>query len=106
MLRPKKRRPLPGPEYRYDAYGRVVKRKRGAYGPKRFQGGKHVTADLAGNNWGFIYFDIPSEGAITNCITMAHVLKAKALADASGNPKVWKAEEHSQDFLKSLIPQR
>jgi hypothetical protein len=30
----------------------------------------------------------------------------KQAADESGNPKVWTAAEHSQDFLRSLIPPR
>lgn len=30
----------------------------------------------------------------------------KAEADASGNPKVYRAGECSQEFLKSLIPER
>ena len=30
--------------------------------------------------------------------------KLKAEADASGNPKIYRAGECSQDFLKSLIP--
>lgn len=30
----------------------------------------------------------------------------KKAADESGNPKVWTAQECSQDFLKSLIPPR
>jgi len=33
-----------------------------------------------------------------------HELKKEA--DASGNPKVWTAEEYSQKFLESLIGQR
>jgi len=28
----------------------------------------------------------------------------KQAADESGNPKVWTAKEHSQDFLRTLIP--
>jgi hypothetical protein len=30
--------------------------------------------------------------------------RLKKAADESGNPKVWTAEECSQDFLRSLIP--
>lgn len=30
--------------------------------------------------------------------------KLKIAADESGNPKVWKTGEYSQEFLKSLIP--
>ena len=30
----------------------------------------------------------------------------KAAADASGNPKVWRAETHSQEELRKLIPMR
>ncbi len=104
MSHPKKRKPLPGPEYRYDNYGRVVKRKRGAYGSKRFHTGMDITADLAGNNRDFIYFDIPCKGAVTNCVTLAHIRKAKALADKSGNPKIWTADKYDQAFLQGLIP--
>jgi uncharacterized membrane protein YvbJ len=32
--------------------------------------------------------------------------RLKAAADASGNSKIWTAGEFSQDFLRSLIPQR
>jgi hypothetical protein len=30
----------------------------------------------------------------------------KEEADASGNPKVWTAQEYSQEFLRGLIPGR
>jgi len=32
--------------------------------------------------------------------------RLKAAADQSGNPKIYRASEHGQDFLKSLIPPR
>lgn len=32
--------------------------------------------------------------------------RLKAAANASGNPKIYRADEHSQKFLKSLIPGR
>jgi hypothetical protein len=31
-------------------------------------------------------------------------IEVKRLADASGNPKVWTADQCSQDFLRNLIP--
>ncbi len=30
--------------------------------------------------------------------------RLKAAADASGNPKIWTAEQYDQNFLKTLIP--
>ena len=104
MSRARTRKPLPGPEYRYDAWGRVIRRKRPSRGSYRFRTRQQVTADLSGNNRDFIYFDIPAQGNTTNCITVADVEKMRRLADASGNPKTWTAGEHSQEFLRSLIP--
>jgi len=42
-------------------------------------------------------------GRIYQKLTEAEV-KFHALADASGNPRVWRAGEYDQDFLKALIP--
>ena len=33
-------------------------------------------------------------------------IRLQAAADASGNPKIWTAEEYGQEFLESLIPAR
>ncbi len=105
MSHSKKRPPLPGPEYRYDAYGRVVKRKRAPYGPKHseLQGRGE---DFSGNREAFIYWDIPREGNYSKIITTEHVRKVQTLADASGNPRVWTSDECSQEFLRSLISDR
>ncbi len=106
MSRPRKRLPLPGPEYRYDSYGLIIKRKRGRYGPKhsQFNKAQEITGDFSGNNENAVYADIPCKGGTINCFTAAHVAKAKALADASGNPRIWTAADYTQAFLRSLIP--
>ncbi len=43
-----------------------------------------------------------ARGQLFRCGRKVEV-RLKAAADASGNPKVWTADQHSQDFLKSLI---
>ena len=44
-------------------------------------------------------------GSAANAIWRAEP-RLKAAADASGNPKIWRAEECSQEFLGNLIPRR
>jgi predicted amidophosphoribosyltransferase len=46
-----------------------------------------------------------ARGQLMRCGRKAET-RLKAAADASGNSKVWRAGEFSQDFLRSLIPQR
>jgi hypothetical protein len=59
--------------------------------------------NFSGNNEALIYFDIDGTSYL---FKTEQVKKAQALANESGNPKVWTARECSQDFLRSLIPSR
>jgi hypothetical protein len=103
MPRTEKRRPLAEDE-RYDPWGRRVKRKRPSYGSNHFRRPRNIVGDFTGNNELLIYMDLNRDDGISNVVSTEQVKKAQALANESGNPKVWTDREYSQDFLKSLIP--
>jgi hypothetical protein len=80
----------------FDSYGNKICRKCSG-------NNYNYEKSFEGNNQMLIYFDV--DGA-SNSFKEEHVKKAKALADKSGNPKIWTADEYSQDELRRLISTR
>jgi hypothetical protein len=67
---------------------------------------RRLVGDFSGNNELLIYMDLNRDDGISNVITTDHIRKAQALANVSGNPRIWTEDKYSQAYLRSLIPSR
>lgn len=103
MPQAKSRKPLRD----YNSYRSFVRhmKKNIMRGSKYFRQAKNAGEDFTGNNEGFIYMAMGKKDLTPTTVTTEDVMKAKKMADASGNPITWRRGD-PVDALPDGIRQR